>query len=266
MSLSGIGQALALATLLGGLVALPRADALDRLHRLRSPLWAAVLPGSIVLGTAAPLAAHSMALALVVLAAVATPPLAALAVLAVVRGPRAPLLGLAVAAGALAPIAGGWAGELSTTLLTALGCLALGTALARLIPVRWMLAGMLCMCAADVALLAAGAGHSAAAMIAGAAIHVPGAVFDQAQVGQLTLDYPDMVLAAVLGGCLTGRHGHRRGAALVAALAACCFALAPAGSMWPATVPIVVAVIVLRTVGLPRERHVTALARSPALT
>ena len=77
MSLSSFLAIIVLATIEGGLVALPRADALAQLHRLRSPAWAALLPGSILIGTFGPLAAPSMARALVVLAAVATPALAA---------------------------------------------------------------------------------------------------------------------------------------------------------------------------------------------
>jgi hypothetical protein len=87
LSVSSFVAIIVLATIEGGLVALARADALEALRRLRSPAWSALLPGSIVVGTFAPLALPSMARGLVLLAAIATPLLAVVAILAVVRGP-----------------------------------------------------------------------------------------------------------------------------------------------------------------------------------
>src|ERR1700748_2103965 len=107
MTLSGVEAVAAVALLQGALVALPRGNALGSLRRLRSPAWAAVLPGAILVGTFAPLGAHSPALGLVLLAALAMPPLVAVAVLGVVRGPRAALVALALVAGGVATFAGG---------------------------------------------------------------------------------------------------------------------------------------------------------------
>jgi hypothetical protein len=266
LSLSDFGGATALAVVQGGLVAAPRAGALDRLHRLRSPVWAVTLPGALLLGTFGPLAAPPLAVALVVLGAVATLPLAAVAVLAVVRGPRfAPVaLGLAVGVGGV--LAGGSGAQLSATVLTALGCATLGVALARVIPTRFMLAGVVCVAALDIVLLACGTGQTAAATIVAAATHVHAGAFDHAQVERVTLDYPDLVLAAVLGGSLAGRRGQWRAAALVAGFSACCFALAPPGSIFPATVPIALTVLVLRMVGLSRRRRAGERAGTAAAT
>lgn len=83
---------LALAVLEGSLVALPRADALAGLSRLRSRAWAAVLPGSVIVGTVAPLWSPSLASALVRLASLATPLLAVLTAVWVAHGRRALLL------------------------------------------------------------------------------------------------------------------------------------------------------------------------------
>jgi hypothetical protein len=213
-----------------------------------------LLPGSIVVGTFGPLALRSTAFAFVALARVATPLLAAIAVLAVVRGPRRALLLVVLALAVLAATSGGWLGDLSASLLTALGCLALGAALARLIPGRWVLVGVLCMCAADAALLASGVGQSAAALMAGATAQFHGPVFDRAGLGRITIDYPDLVLAAVLGAFVAGHHGQRRAAVLVATLAVGCGALTPSG-VWPATVPIALTFILLRWRGLPRPRQ-----------
>src|SRR5262249_4630930 len=139
VSLSGLGGATALAVIQGTLVAAPRAGALDRLHRLRSPAWAVTLPGAILLGTFGPLAAPSLAVALVVLAAVATLPLAVVAVLAVVRGPRFVPILLGVAATGVGLLVGGVGARVSATVFTALGSATLGVALARVTPARFML-------------------------------------------------------------------------------------------------------------------------------
>jgi hypothetical protein len=254
VSLSVLGGATALAVLQGGLVAAPRAGALDRLYRLRSPAWAGLLPGAILLGTFGPLAAPPLAVALVVLAAVATLPLAAVAVLAVVRGPRFAPVVLGLAATVVGLLAGGSAARLSATLLTALGCATVGVALARVIPARFMFAAVVCVAAIDIALLVCGTGQTAAAAIVSAAAHIHGGAFDHAQVGRVTLDYPDLVLAAVLGGFLAGRPGQRRAAVLVAGFSACCFALEPGGSIFPATAPIALTLLVLRTFGPSQAR------------
>jgi hypothetical protein len=244
LSLSSFFAIIVLATIEGGLVALPRADALAQLNRLRSPAWAALLPGSILVGTFAPLAGPSLARALVALAAVATPALAVVAILTVIRGPKPALIaaGLGLALGAARVT--GWLGETSDSLVTALGCLALGAALVRLIPVKWMLVGVVCMCAADVVLLMSGAGETASQVMAGAtaSVHLP--TFDQAAFGPIATDYPDLVLAGVLGGFLAGQRYQGRAAMLLIALAAGSGMLLPVVGWLPATVPVTVAFVI----------------------
>jgi hypothetical protein len=264
MTATGVGAALGPALLQGALVALPRGNALAPLRRLRSPAWAAALPGGIVVGTFGPLGGHSFALCLILLAAFATPPLAAVAVLAVIRGPRAALVALALAIGLLAAFASGVSGQLAATALTALGALAIGAALARLIPAPWVLAGFACMCAVDVALLAAGVGQPAGAIIGRVAGGVPGPPLDHAQIGHVVLDYPDLVLAAALGGFVAGKRGQFPAAALVTGLAAMCLVLAPPHAVWPATVPVAITLIALRTVGLPRVAELNPVVPEPA--
>lgn len=243
-------------------MAVPRGNALAPLRRLRSPAWAAVLPGCIVVGTFAPLGAYSFALGMIVLALLATPPLAVVAVLGVVRGPRAAPMLLFLAAGVLVAVAGGLPRELSATVITALGALALGTGLARLIPARWVLIGIACMCAVDIALLAVGVGQPAAHVVARAAAHVPAPLFDHARVGRFVLDYPDLVLAAVLGAFLAGQRCQRSAAILVTVLAGAFLVLAPAHTMWPATVPAAMTLMALRTLRL--RRSVKSLVPEPA--
>jgi hypothetical protein len=246
MSLPGVIGVLALAALEGALVGLPKAHALERLARARSPAWAALLPGSIVVGTFGVRALPPMVTGLVVLSGVATPLLSAVAMLKIVRGPRVALLSIALTLTILAGLIGGWTGELSASTLTALGCLTLGVALVRLIPRHLMLIGVLCMCAIDVTLLALGAGQPAAALMTQAAAHLHRPVFDQAAVGPIATDYPDLVLAAVLGGFIAGHATQRRAAVLVASLVAGYGMLLPLTGVLPATVPIALAFMVLR--------------------
>ena len=75
----------------------------------------------------------------------------------------------------------------------------------------------------------------------------------------MVLDYPDLVLAAALGGFVAGRREQLWAASLVTVLAAASLVLAPAHGMWPATVPVAMTLIALRTAGLPRVVDVAPL-------
>ena len=260
MTVAGSVGVIGLALVDGALVALPKADALKTLSLRRSPAWAALLPGSIVVGTFVPVAFPRAALALIVLAGVATPLLAGVSVFAVARGPRPALIAVALGLGLAAGLISGWAGELSATLLTALGCLAVGIVLVRLIPRRWVLLGTLGMCLADVALLASGVGQTAATLMSAATANLPGPLFAQASVGPVSTDYPDLVLAAVLGGVLASRHQQRIGALLVTAVAIVYGLLLPAGGILPATVPTAVTLVGLECAGLMAGRRLQAVA------
>jgi hypothetical protein len=254
MTLSGFTGITALALLQGALVGLPKANALARLARLRSPAWAALLPGSIVVGTFGVQALPPMATGMVALAGVAMPLLSAVAVLTVARGPRAAMLPIALTIAILSALIGGWTGELSASMLTALGCLTLGVALVRLIPRRFLLIGVLVMCAVDVTLLAFGADQPAAALMTQAAARLHRPVFDHAAIGTITIDYPDLVLAAVLGGFVAGHARQRRAALLVTALAAGHGMLLPFAGVLPATVPLALTFTMLHYARLPRRR------------
>lgn len=246
MNISDVVGVAALALLEGALVALPRADAFEQLVRLRSPAWAAVLPGSIVVGTFGVQALPPMAVALVALAGVATPLLCAAAVIKVVRCSRPAMLSAALALAVVAMLLSGWAGALSASMLTGLGCLTVGVALVRLIPSRLMLIGVLSMCAVDVTLLALGAGEPAAALMTHATHQLPGPVFAHATAGPISTDYPDLVLAGVLGGFVAGHTVQRRAAILLTTLVAGYGMLPPFAGILPATVPIALTFAVLR--------------------
>jgi hypothetical protein len=263
MTPSGFSAVVALAVLEGALVALPRGDALERLGRLRSPVWAAVLPGSIVVGTFGVLALPSMALGLAVLAGVATPLLSTIAIVGVVRGPRAALLVTVLVLALVAALMSGWVGEISASVLTALGCLTPGVALVRLVPMRWVFVGVLCMCAVDVALLACGIGQPAAALMNDATAHLRWPAFDHAAIGPATTDYPDLLLAAVLGGAVAGHGVQRHAAVLVTTLAAGYGLLLSHVTMLPATVPVAAMFILLRW-GPPAVRRRSSVRHAMA--
>ena len=186
------------------------------------------------------------ALGLVLMAGVITPLLATVAILEVVRGPRLALLVLAFALAVISALISGWAGQISASLLTALGCLAVGVALARLIPTRWFVLGVIGMCLVDVALLGSGIGRSAAILMSSATADVHGPIYSQVDIGRVTTDYPDLVLAAVMGGFLAGRHKQLLAALLVTAIGALYgLLLLPIDHLLPATVPIGLALILL---------------------
>jgi hypothetical protein len=228
----------ALAMLEGSLVALPRPSALTGLSRLRSPVWAAVLPGSIVLGTFAPLWQPSLAWALVRMAALAIPFVAVVGTVRVARGRGAILRTSTFVLPASALLAPGQLGQLSATLVTAFGCLSVGVALTRLIPRGWLLAGVVLMCLVDVLLLVSSAGQPAAALIANATAQLHGPAFDSAAVGPVTVDFPDLVLAAVVGGYVAGHSFQHRAALTLTLLAAASGMLLPFIPLVPETVPI----------------------------
>jgi hypothetical protein len=246
MSVSDVVGLLALAMLQSALVALPRAGALAPLARMRSPAWAAVLPATIVIGTFTPLWHHCLATVLVIAAAVVTPLLAIVAIVAVARTPRALLVtGPALALALAAVISRATAGQLTISLVTGLGCLSLGVALARLIPRKWLIIGVVLMAAVDVLLLASGVGEAAAGSMARASADFHGPQFTQAAVGGDTIDYPDLVLAGVLGGAVAGEPTQRRAAVTLALLAPAWDSLLAVVRLVPATVPIALTLVLL---------------------
>jgi hypothetical protein len=256
----------ALATIQGAVVALPHPAALERLGRLRSPAWAFVAPGCLLVGTFGVLALPLLASGLAVLAQIATPVLAAIAVMAVVHGRQRGLLVVPLALGAVAAARPGWPGELAASLLTALGCLTLGAALARLTPTRWLYLGVLSMVAVDVLLLALGAGQPAAALLREALGSGVQPALDHAQPGDFSVDYPDLVLAAVVGAVVADRTVQQSAALLVTISAAAYGALFAFAEMLPATVPPAL-VLVLVEWGrrrAPRRRATESLAAAAA--
>ena len=78
-------------------------------------------------------------------------------------------------------------------------------------------------------------------------------VFHRAELGSVAKDYPDLVLAAVLGGFVAGRPIQRRAAALVAILATAYSGLLVFADMLPATVPLVIVLVLVEASRLARR-------------
>jgi hypothetical protein len=241
-----------LAAIQGALVVLPRPAGSAVWSRLRSPAWAVVLPGALMVGTFGVLEVPHGATGLALLAAVATPVLVPLAVIGVVRGPRRAWLAVLPALGAGVLTLNSWPGALAASVLTALGCLTLGAALVRLTPLPWLAAGIAAMCIVDVALLAAGVGQPAAHQLETALSHSALPEFHRAQLGSMNRDYPDLVLSAALGTVLAGHARQLTAAVLVALLASANGTFFLLADILPATVPLGVAAAVV--VVLDRRR------------
>jgi hypothetical protein len=265
----------------GAVVALPGARPIPRLEGLRSRLWAAIPPLSVILFVfLARAAEQASAQSLTYLALVAVPVLAALALWWFVwdTGPpaRPPRPALALAVVPLFALAwadrSGLAGEGAALALSALSCVTLGALLAATTPARWLIAGIVLMAVADTALVVSellqhpnevlNAAHPAAGLP-----RLQAAVFGSAAMG-----YGDLFAAGVLGGLLARggepwrrfpvddrnpaqRHAARtrqlRAAALVVGLALTFDLLFFAVNELPATVPVALAVILVALVRVP---------------
>jgi hypothetical protein len=261
MSVATVIGVFALALLQGGLVALPAGDAFGRLASVRSPLWVVVLPGMIVLGTFGVLELPATAFGIVLLSAVATPLLAVASVLAGVRlpprihRPRAALLAVVAALTALTVVGSGWLAELGENAITGLGSVCIGVGIVRVTPRRWLPAGVLAMCAVDIGLLALGPGASAYGALTTATHRFAGPSFDHVALGSVAIDYPDLVLAAVLGAVLAAdRCVQRRAAVLLTGLAGLYGLLLTVITIVPATVPIALTYLLMRPWRAPQPR------------
>jgi hypothetical protein len=246
----------------GALVLLPRPRPFPRLARLRAPVWAALLPASIIVGTFGLLVFPGLASTTVLAAAITTPLFALLAVLAVVRA-RSLMLPLAAVAAALAIWAGGAGGHVGTGVVTALACLAVGAALQRLIPGRWMLIGVVAMSVVDATLLFSGPGYHETALLAAATTNFHGPRFTGARIGGTTIGYPDLFLAALLGTSLAGDRAQVWGAGLLTVLAVAYDSMLTPGLLLPATVPIAITLLVVGLVRRGRGVAGPALGGAP---
>jgi hypothetical protein len=253
-----------LACLQGLLVALPKPSALSRLDRLRSPAWAAMPAAVIVFGTFLPLAFPPIAPVLVLLAMCGAPLLLVVAVLAVARGPRGALVATVLLLTAVAALLTGWIGQVSQSVLTGLASLTLGVAVVRLTPHRLVLVGVLTMCLLDFALLRTGVGTSAWVTMDTATHHFHGPAFDRAAIGSVTIDYPDLVLAAMLGAFVAPHPRLQRQAALLLTMLALAYGLFLPMGLYPGTVPIALTFLVLELMRIRTRGGIRAVVPAPA--
>jgi hypothetical protein len=238
------------------LVALPGRGVPRRLERFRGPAWGLILPLSIAVVVAAIALVPDVAVGLSWLALLGIPPLAAVALGWAMRGARPGLALLAIPLLAL-----GWsaqdtlAGDLALTALSALSCVALGRLLAGVVPLAWLELCIVAMAVID-AILVFGNQLQGPNQVLNTA--VPAAGLPQLQylsMPNASLGYGDVLVAGVLGGVLAAR-GERQWpvALLVLALALAWDTLFFAFDTRPATVPVAVALVLVR---LARRRAAT---------
>jgi hypothetical protein len=233
------------------LVALPRAARAPRFLAVDRRWPALIPPASIVVVIGLIAAYRSSADALTYLALVAVPPLAALALAGLIRGARPVLAGLAVPLFAVAwATSGSLAGETAALSLSALACVALGSALAWVVPRRWLAAGIYAMAAVDACLVVTDLLQGPNSVLAGAA---PAASLPKLQVaafGSAQMGFGDLFVAATAGALVAAwcqaplgdaGHGQVRVAALALALGLAFDLLFILVDELPTTVPIAVA-------------------------
>jgi hypothetical protein len=242
--LTFVGSVLAMALLQGALVALPSQDALARLTRFRSPRWAIVLPGLIVVGTFGLALIPSGAVGLAELASFAFPAFAALAAIAVVGQHlrTAATLGT-LAALVCALLCHGVVAQVAASMITAAGALLVGAVLMRLMSERWLLVAIAGMCLVDVVLMHFGVGQLSSQLLNEATGQIRGPNFEQADIGTVATEFPDLLLASVIGAFVAGRPQQRR----IAVLVSLCIVAYDLGLLYrstiPATPPLVAAVL-----------------------
>jgi len=227
------------------------------MERLRSPWWALIPAGSIVVVIGVVELESSSATWLSYLALVAVPPLAAFALGALVHRSEPiwawavlPLFVLAWAA------KGSLAGEAAAGALSGLGCITLGWLLVCVVPARWLRLGVYAMAVIDTIYVSADLLQDPNAVLN---IAVPAADLPQLQAvhfGHAQMGFGDLFVAALVG-CLLAQppadgpksqlwvdFSARRqwmGAGLVAVLALTFDLLFFAVDTLPATVPVAIA-------------------------
>jgi hypothetical protein len=238
-----------LGLLQAALVALPRPWRFGGLERFRSAWWALVPALSIVVVIGIVAWEGESATALSWLALVAVPPFAALALGWLVRGGRpawalavVPLFALAWAS------TGSLAGETAATLLTAFGCIGLGWLLVSVAPLRWLEWGIYAMAIVDTIFVTADLLQGPNAVLTAAA---PSGLprLQVVNFGDAVMGFGDLFVAATLGCLLAADRRVQLGAAALVAVLALAFDLFFfAVDTLPATVPVAVALLLVRRV------------------
>lgn len=229
-----------------------------------SPWWALVPAGSIVVVVFGIELLPDSATGLAWLALLTVPPLAALALGWLVHGARPWWAWLALPLFALAWAAeGSLAGETAAALLSGLACVSLGWLLVCVVPAHWLRWGIYAMAAIDAVLVAAEILQGPSGVLSAAD---PGGLprLQALEFGSARMGFGDAFVAATAGALLAlpsadgpeirlwGGFAARRqllGAGLVAALGLTFDLLFFAFDTLPATVPVAVALALVRGLG-----------------
>ncbi len=241
LSAVDVSSCAALAAVQGLTVALPRAG--DGRPRLR---WLWIVPPVLFVASVLLLATRPASAGWVTgVATVAVPVLAMLAAVRLARGSR-PAWALVVPVLLLAALAGPdhLSGQVGITLLCALSAVALGAGLVALGGVRGVVLGLVALMLADVVLVSDGSVGAAADALSNTQIgHLP--EMSHVALGTFTLGYGDLFVSGVAGAIAARRRGGQlRVAALTTAFMLLESSLLAGRGPYPATVPVVAALLV----------------------
>jgi hypothetical protein len=232
-----------LSLLQAALVALPRARPAAWAESLRSPWWAVIPAGSIIVVIAIVAATPGSATALSYLALIACPPLASVALGWLIWGSRPVWALAAIPLFALAWVSSGaLAGEAAAAAISSLACVTLGWILASAVPGPWLRWGIYAMAAIDTIFVIAELLQGPNAVLTAAA---PGAELPRLQViafGSARMGFGDVFVAATTGCLLAAERPRQLAAAgLTAVLGPAFDLLFLVLDTLPATVPVAVA-------------------------
>jgi hypothetical protein len=253
LSLSALASFWGLCLVQGAIVLLPGVAHGRRLEVLRRRWALLAVPVAAVIGaTFIPAVATQLASDLSLLALIAVPPLAALGIAWAIRWPYVrlvPLVPLLLAVAWSAPA--GALGEAAALVLVALSCVGLAVFAVAVLPPAVPKLGIVLWAAADLSFALAHDLVSASRAISHAAPAVaPDVLRLQLQrvvIGQSSMEYADLFIAATLGAILAAESRERGPAALLVAVLA--MSLAPfflLTDVVPGTVPVAVALFALR--------------------
>jgi hypothetical protein len=225
--------------------------------RLGSPWWALIPALSIAVVIAIVELDSESATWLSYLALVAVPPLAAVALGILVRGSQpswalavVPLFALAWAS------KDSLAGEAAATALSGLSCIALGWLLVSMVPAYWLRLGVYAMAAIDTWFVASDLLQGPNAVLSAAAPAGDLPRLQAVHFGSALMGFGDLFVAALVGCLLAGNRSRQlEGALLVAVLVLAFDLLFFAVDELPATVPVALALALLRWGRLPAARR-----------
>jgi hypothetical protein len=250
VSLAALASFWALCLAQGAIVVLPRAARFRLLEAVRRRWVLFAAPVAAVIGaTFIPAVAGWVASDLSLLALIAVPPLAALGIGWAIRWPDvrlAPLVPLLLAVAWIGPASA--LGEAAALLLVALSCVALAVVAVAVLPPAVVKVGVVLWAAADLSFALAQDLVSASSAISHATPAVaPNLLRLQLQrvvIGQSSMEYADLFIAATLGAILVAESRRRAPAALlVAGLAMCLAPFFLFTEIVPGTVPVAVTLL-----------------------